>query len=106
MEALLWMTVVGSLIVAGLLVGFLRRSVWLGGGLVLLGIALAATMLLVSYFSLVKSSCQCHVYVRDCWRQARSVRNGITSTSPAADMEVSFCVARTIAPKVERVGSR
>ena len=44
------MTVVGSLIVAGLLVGTLRGSVWLGGGLVLLGIALAATMLLVPHF--------------------------------------------------------
>ena len=50
MEALLWMSVVGSLIVAGLLVGILRGSVWLGGGLVLLGIALAATTLLAPYF--------------------------------------------------------
>ena len=49
MEALLWMAVVGALVIAGLLAGFLRRSVWLGGGLVLLGIALAATMLLAPH---------------------------------------------------------
>lgn len=49
METSLWMAVAGSLFVAGLLVGFLRRFVWLGGGLALLGIALAAWFLLVAH---------------------------------------------------------
>lgn len=46
METVVWMSVVGALVIAGLLVGFWRRSVWLGAGLIVLGIAYAALILL------------------------------------------------------------
>ena len=49
METLIWMSVVGLLIVAGFVLGFWTHSVWLGGGLVGLGVALATVILVSPY---------------------------------------------------------
>ena len=46
METIVWISAVAALVVAGLLVGFTRRSVWMGASLVVTGIVLAAFMLL------------------------------------------------------------
>ncbi len=60
METLLWMTLVGLLIIGGLLMGFLTRSVWLGGALVLSGIAWAATILLAPRIFLILQPHYCY----------------------------------------------
>ncbi len=45
METLVWMFVVGAIAAAGVVVGVKRRSIRLGGSLVVIGIVLAVLML-------------------------------------------------------------
>ena len=47
MEVLIWVGATGALIAAGLLVGFSRHSIKWGTVLVLVGVAIAAAMLLI-----------------------------------------------------------
>ena len=50
MEAILWMSLAGLLITAGLALAYFKRAKWWGAGLALLGIILIGTMLLGPYF--------------------------------------------------------